>query len=272
MRFIFLALAFILVGLAFAYDEREALESFYNLAGGPDWTQSDGWMTDLPICGDDVTDPWFGIECTSDGHVAYLVLNNNNLSGKITSEIYKLEFLRSLYLNDNFLTDTIPEAICDLSNLMYLQLTHNYFIGSIPECTCGMDQLKYFYVNNNGLTGNIPLCEEYENPFERVIEFHGHCNWFSGEVSTVFVDNEYFEELYTYCNFFDPECDPAYMYLGPEYRCTASDSVCDDPTCRRPPIGCPMHLITMECGLYYPETPFFPELPPYEMGCSFPME
>jgi hypothetical protein len=70
-------------------DEAEVLQTYalntiYFSTNGSSWKTRTGWTGPTPICGDD---SWFGIACNSDGAVLNLTLAENDLVGRVPSEI-----------------------------------------------------------------------------------------------------------------------------------------------------------------------------------------
>ena len=60
--------------------EREALVALYNATDGPNWTNSDNWLTDAAL------GEWFGVT-TASGRVVELTLANNGLDGTLPPEL-----------------------------------------------------------------------------------------------------------------------------------------------------------------------------------------
>ncbi|KAM7464407.1 hypothetical protein LguiA_032528 [Lonicera macranthoides] len=70
----------------------------------------------------DAVDPcsWTMVTCSSENLVTGLLLQNNNISGTIPSELGRLEKLRTLDLSNNFFTGEIPPSLAHLESLQYL--------------------------------------------------------------------------------------------------------------------------------------------------------
>ncbi len=135
--------------------ECEALVTLYSYTDGANWTNNTGWLvTDTPCS-------WYGVTCDS-GHVTRLVLDEDNLSGPIPSELANLTNLITLSLYNNGytgpsgLTGTIPASIYTLANLQYFYLWGNQLTGSIPPEVSGLTSLKNIDLSLNQLTGSIP--------------------------------------------------------------------------------------------------------------------
>jgi hypothetical protein len=59
--------------------DREGLERLYQLLGGGWWFDNTGWLgNEMTHC------EWFGVRC-SEGRVSHVKLNNNNLTGELSS-------------------------------------------------------------------------------------------------------------------------------------------------------------------------------------------
>ena len=164
--------------------DRAALVAFFNATDGPNWVNSENWLTDAPL------DYWYGVE-TDDtgrvvvlslagnldnwpdvtphglegpippeigslGHLERLVLDNNALTGPIPAEIGNLGNLKRLYLNSNGLTGPVPVQLGGLASLERLYLDNNDLTGPIPTELGNLGNLKRLYLNSNGLTGSIP--------------------------------------------------------------------------------------------------------------------
>jgi hypothetical protein len=123
IRFLFLFFSVLLVfglNVVLAEDtiraaERQSLVALYDSTNGAGWTDSTGWKTDSDPC------TWYGVHCAI-GHVIWLHLTNNQLSGAITAEIGNLTNLTQLNLGGNQLSGSIPTEIGNLTKLQNLTL------------------------------------------------------------------------------------------------------------------------------------------------------
>ncbi|KAG2675424.1 hypothetical protein I3760_12G004200 [Carya illinoinensis] len=86
-----------------------------------------------------------------------IILQNNNLSSTIPTEIGCLKRLRGLNLGHNKLTGTIPTQVSELTDLEYLDLSANHLYGEIPVSLTSLHFLHLFSVANNNLQGAIPV-------------------------------------------------------------------------------------------------------------------
>ena len=97
--------------------DRAARVALYQATDGPNWTNSDNWLTDAPL-GD-----WYGVQTSGtsgSGRVVSLVLDDNALAGPIPSELGNLTGLTTLLLGVNRLTGPIPPELGNLTRLELL--------------------------------------------------------------------------------------------------------------------------------------------------------
>ena len=141
--------------------DRAALVALYNATDGPNWVNSENWLTDSPL-GD-----WYGVDTDGSGRVVRLDLGgrwdsdpgqsiHHGLVGSIPSEIGSLSRLTYLSLGDNDLTGPIPPELGNLANLTELWLDDNELSGPIPPELGNLANLTGLYLGNNILTGPIP--------------------------------------------------------------------------------------------------------------------
>ena len=129
--------------------EREALIAFYEATGGDNWTDNTNWCSDKPLS------EWYGINVWN-GHVNYINLYNNNLSGELPDNLEKLTALQYLQLGGNSLTGNIPESIGDLTSLVSLNLSSNNLTGNLPASMANLNALEQINLCKNKLNGMIP--------------------------------------------------------------------------------------------------------------------
>ena len=131
--------------------DREILEVFHHSTGGPDWTNSQNWLTDAPL------GEWHGVGVNGQQEVSRLEMIENNLKGTIPPELGDLSSLVYLQIRGNSeLTGSIPPELGDLSNLAYLDLFLNSLTGTIPPALGDLAELEALWLGNNALTGPIP--------------------------------------------------------------------------------------------------------------------
>ena len=132
--------------------DREILEIVYRSTGGPDWTNSQNWLTDRPLS------EWHGVEVDSRGRVVELRLFANRLRGAIPAELGKLNELRRLVFARHYggLTGPIPPQLGNLVNLEQLYLFSNALGGTIPPELGSLPSLETLSLLSNDLDGVIP--------------------------------------------------------------------------------------------------------------------
>ncbi|WP_419937582.1 Ig-like domain-containing protein [Candidatus Palauibacter sp.] len=129
--------------------DREILEILYEATGGPDWLNSENWLTDAPLSA------WHGV-VGDEGRVVELSLSRNNLAGLIPPELGDLASLRRLDLAKNDLEGTIPPELGDLASLGRLDLAENNLEGTIPPELGDLAYMWGLYLAENDLEGTIP--------------------------------------------------------------------------------------------------------------------
>ncbi|MEM7538624.1 MAG: leucine-rich repeat domain-containing protein [Chloroflexota bacterium] len=132
--------------------ECEALVAIYEHNGGPNWTNTTGWLAIDTPC------QWFGVACR-DGHIVELNLFGSlftpfGLTGRLPAEIGNLSNLSNLALYHNHLTE-IPVEVGNLSNLSVLELPRNQ-LTEIPVEIGNLSNLSILYLDNNQLA-EIPI-------------------------------------------------------------------------------------------------------------------
>ena len=76
--------------------ERNALNDFFDEAKGAEWTDGSQWLDEYGLC------DWYGVTCDDNTkHVTKLKLTTNGLSGKLSTSIGTLTYLKELDLSNN---------------------------------------------------------------------------------------------------------------------------------------------------------------------------
>lgn len=131
--------------------DRAALVALYEATDGPNWEQSDNWLTDAPLA------DWYGVTTDATGRVTVLDLYLNGLHGEIPSELATLFRLTELDLRDNRLRGRIPPQLGNLPNLKVLDISYNILRGGIPPELGRLDNLEVLRISDNLLIrGEIP--------------------------------------------------------------------------------------------------------------------
>lgn len=158
--------------------EREALISFFHATNGSEWENSQGWLSDEPICG------WFGVDCCyqwcdDPGSFGGLELRSNNLTGYLPSEIRNLQDLKTLDLAFNQIGGTLPDGLFEIGDLEWIDMSGNQFSGSIPPGIGDLTELWFLSLGENQFSGALPV--EFEALVE-LQELNIGNNHFVGEV------------------------------------------------------------------------------------------
>ncbi|KAB1212010.1 hypothetical protein CJ030_MR5G025402 [Morella rubra] len=85
-----------------------------------------------------------------------VLLQNNNISGKIPLELGMLPKLQTLDLSNNRLSGVIPESLGQLNTLQYLRLNNNSLSGPFPVSLAKISQLAFLDLSYNNLSGPVP--------------------------------------------------------------------------------------------------------------------
>ena len=129
--------------------DRAALVALYQVAGGPNWTYNDGWLTNAPL------HDWYGVSTDGQGRVTTLNLIDNNLVGEIAPDLVSLSSLVRLHLSHNDFTGGIPAGLGSLGNLEALGFRDAGLTGEIPSELGSLPSLERLDIANNNLTGKI---------------------------------------------------------------------------------------------------------------------
>jgi hypothetical protein len=131
------------------FAECTALVALYNSTDGPNWVDNSGWLVTSSPC------TWSGIECTG-GHISYISLGYNQLTGILPPELGNLSRLRVLGLSSNRLYGPIPAELSNLSELVALEMSGNRLAGPVPAELGNLSKLRTLSLGNNKLSEAIP--------------------------------------------------------------------------------------------------------------------
>ena len=128
-----------------------ALAALYEATNGTQWTDNQGWLSDIPIA------QWHGVTTNEKGRVTKLNLDDNNLTGRIPPELVALTELTDLSLSGNMLRRSIPSDLGGLVHLERLNLSNNNLTGSIaPEMGKLVHLEELDLSNNTRMWGPLP--------------------------------------------------------------------------------------------------------------------
>ena len=146
--------------------DREILVALYETTGGPDWEDSENWLTVAPL------GEWSGVSTDADGRVVELDLRWNDLSGPIPAALGALAELETLILFNNELTGSIPSALGDLAKAKLVVLAGNRLSGPIPARLGRLTSLEELYLNGNELMSIPPELGRLTNLRELSLNFN----------------------------------------------------------------------------------------------------
>ena len=141
--------------------DRDILVLLYEATDGPNWINSENWLTDAPL------GAWYGVTTDAFGRVVSLDLAGrwdreaerfveHGLSGSIPPALGNLTHLEVLQLHTNDLTGPIPPNTRHLTSLIELHLGGNDLTGPIPPELGNLTRLEELDLDFNDLTGSIP--------------------------------------------------------------------------------------------------------------------
>ena len=130
--------------------DRATLVALYEATDGPNWVDSENWLTDAPL-GD-----WYGVDVDGQGRVVRLLVLDNKLTGPIPPELGNLASLTRLDLGYNNLSGPIPREIGNLPGLRQLVLIYNDLTGPIPSELGNLASLSALWLRDNNLSGIVP--------------------------------------------------------------------------------------------------------------------
>ncbi len=124
-----------------------ALVDLYESTDGQHWINNSGWLNG-PVS------TWNGVLIQGDGHVFYVILENNGLKGNLPASLGNLKEVQIIRLGSNNLYGNIPSSFGNLANLNDLELQHNNLTGSIPASLLNLDSSATLNLDNNRFTFN----------------------------------------------------------------------------------------------------------------------
>ena len=132
--------------------DRAALEKLYHATDGPNWTNSDNWLTGAPL------EQWHGVKVDVEGRVVALELRGNGLVGTMPPELGTLAKLRSLDLSYSRFDHRsgIPPELGNLAELRTLDLGATNLAGEIPPELGNLTMLRVLLLNATHIEGEIP--------------------------------------------------------------------------------------------------------------------
>lgn len=155
------------------HDDYWQLASFYDQTIGSSWINKTNWFTNGNL------NTWYGIKLTADGcDIASIVLNNNNLQGKVLPLVFPK--LSVLNLANNKIGYIIPTM--NSPSLSVVNLRNNQFIGGIQFFN--QPNLIHLDLSLNKLSGLIDI-----NYFPSLQTLDLSFNQFSGSLPDLHIPN-----------------------------------------------------------------------------------
>ena len=131
--------------------DKEMLIALYNATDGPNWNDSENWLSREPI------GEWEDVSVDANGRVVALGPSKNNLTGEIPPELGNLASLRELDLGYSKLSGEIPPELGNLANLRVLNLEANHQLsGEIPPELGNLANPRILVIHGP-VSGEIPL-------------------------------------------------------------------------------------------------------------------
>lgn len=129
--------------------ERDALNALYAALDGPNWSVQTNWGSGAPV------DDWYGVNVTGNT-VTEIFLNNNGLSGTMP-DLSDLPGLSILRLQQNDISGDISTILDDIPGIRILDLSSNNITGNLPASIGTMTDIFNVNLSDNGITGSIPV-------------------------------------------------------------------------------------------------------------------
>ncbi|XXG52035.1 hypothetical protein AAC387_Pa03g0459 [Persea americana] len=132
-------------------------------------------------------------------YLTYLYLDSNHFTGTIPASLFNVSLqggLRVLDIGDNQISGRIPTQVGDLPFMSTLILRRNHVDGMVPLEFCRLTELRFLDLSDNSLFGPIPSCFNLTN-----LEFmHLRKNAFSGSIPSALSKASYLTSLVIGCN------------------------------------------------------------------------
>ncbi|CAM6089550.1 unnamed protein product [Calypogeia fissa] len=101
---------------------------------------------------------WYGVNCSDQGQVITVSLDNLSLEGELVSATLGSLFgLLNLSLANNSFKGTLPDDFVGLSKITTIDFSNNRFVGSIPGSLVNLPSLTNLSLAGNELNGTIPF-------------------------------------------------------------------------------------------------------------------
>ena len=158
--------------------DRAVLVALYEATDGPNWLNSENWLTDLPL-GDwyGVHAEWHGVSADSLGHVTQLDLSRNGLAGRLPATLGRLAHLTELRIGDNpDLSGRLPLSLSGLS----LRALHYAGTGLCAPVDASYREWLSAVPSHEGTGAECPPLSDREI-LEVLYEATGGSNWTNSE-------------------------------------------------------------------------------------------
>ena len=86
-----------------------------------------------------------------------MLLNSNQLSGKLSPEVANLTSLETLSLFENNMEGQVPFDLEKLNNLKEMNISYNMFSGLVSRNLAQLDTLNMTMINDKGLAVALPV-------------------------------------------------------------------------------------------------------------------
>jgi len=130
---------------------RYALATFYYAMDGENWEESDGWLSNQPLC------DWNFVEAECEGGLVYgFGIFSDTVVGALPPELLLLSNMNFFELGGAQIDTPIPDWL-SFPSMGYLGLTNCGLLGSIPQSLTQMSNLEGLSLYANDLDGNVPV-------------------------------------------------------------------------------------------------------------------